>query len=251
MGILAAYFDESGKPGDHPVVTFCGVCGPLSKVNRFSDDWEGLLRHYELDELHMVQAANPSIALSQRIPAQELSERIAILKYFCDCINDHFEVGLMQAWDVEGFNNLSSKAKKGLGDPKDPYYTAFARALIELEHYTHDDDYLSLICDDDAETAWTCYQHYRAIRNVHEEIRKKTVSLAFADSKAFPALQAADMAAWLTRREARHLFYGDEFPLRELLKYLAQPQKPRKTQWKEMFATKGIIKSLSDADWSV
>lgn len=250
MDIVSAYFDESGKSGDHPVVTFCGVCGSRSKVAHFTDDWEGLLRHYQLEELHMTRAGNPAIALSNKLPSQSLADRISALKPFADCINK-LEVGLLQAWDVEGFKNLSQRAKRGLGDPKDPYYTAFARALIELEHYIQDGDYLSLVCDDDAQTAWECYQHYRAIRIVHEPIRKKTVSLAFADSKAFPALQAADMVAWLARREARLKFYGDDFRMHELLEYLIEPQKPGKMQWMELFADKQTIKRLSEANWSL
>jgi hypothetical protein len=251
MGILSAYFDESGKSGDHPVVTFGGVCGSRARVSHFTDNWEGLLRWYQLDELHMKRAGNPSFALSNKIPPHTLPERIAALKPFADCINESLEVGLLQAWDVEGFKNLSQRAKRGLGDPRDPYYTAFARALLELEHYVQDGDYLSLVCDDDAQTSWECYQHYRAIRIVHEDIKRKTVSLAFADSKAFPALQAADMVSWLARREARLKFYGDDFPMHELLEYLIEPKRPGKMQWMQMFADKPTIKGLSDADWSL
>jgi len=220
MGIIAAYFDESGKQHDHPVVTFCGVCAPLSKIRHFQHDWEGLLRHYKLEEFHMAEAANPTKSLSAKLPSQSLSERVQALKPWADCINEHLELGLIQAWDVQGFNSLSKRAKKGLGDPNDPYYTAFARGLLHLAGHVQGDDQISLICDDDAETAINCYAHYRAIRNVHEDIRKKAVSLAFADSGAFPAIQAADMAAWLTRRQARFEFFGDAFPMRELFEYL-------------------------------
>src|ERR1700722_9610538 len=152
MALIAAYFDESGKQHDHPVVTFCGVCAAISKVRHFENDWEGLLRYYGLEELHMSEIAKHAESLSTRLPQQSLSERLEALKPFADCINDHLEVGLIQAWDVEGFNNLSKKAKAGLGDPKDPYYTEFAPGLIELADYVQTDDRISLICDDDAET---------------------------------------------------------------------------------------------------
>lgn len=249
MAIIAAYFDESGKKHDHPVVTFCGVAAATSKVGHFENEWEGLLHYYGLNELHMSEAANHTKNLSAKLPQQTVLERIEALKPFADCINAYLEVGLIQAWDVAGFNNLSKKAKTGLGDPNDPYYTAFARGLIELVDYAKEEDRISLICDDDIETAWNCYQHYRGIRNAHEEIREKTVSLAFADSETFPALQAADMSAWLTRREARFQFYGDAFPLQDLFTYLVIPQKPGGMNWMKMFATKEVIKNLSDANW--
>ena len=249
MGIIAAYFDESGKQHDHPVVTFCGVCAPLSKIRHFEQNWEGLLRYYKLEELHMSEVANPSKAVGVKLPSQSLPERMEALKPFADCINDHLEVGLLQAWDVAGFNSLPQKAKRALGDPSDPYYTAFARGLIELAGYVQADDRISLICDDDVETAWDCYRHYRGIKNAHDDIRNKTVSLAFADSKVFPALQAADMSAWLTRREARRQFYGDDFPMQDLFEYLTAPHKPIKMKWLEMFGSKDVIKHLADADW--
>jgi hypothetical protein len=249
MGIIAAYFDESGKQHDHPVVTFCGVCAPLSKIRHFEQDWEGLLRYYKLEELHMSEVASPSKQVSIKLPPQPLSQRIEALKPFVDCINDHLEVGLIQAWDVAGFNSLPQKAKKALGDPTDPYYTAFARGLIELADYVQEDDHISLICDDDAETAWNCYTHYRGIRKVREDIKNKTVSLAFADSAVFPALQAADMSAWLARREARRQFYGDTFPMQELFDRLTATRQPRNMNWLQMFATEAVIKKLADADW--
>jgi hypothetical protein len=249
VAIIAAYFDESGKKNDHPVVTFCGVCAALPKVRLFDSDWESLLRNYGLDELHMVSAANHSIPLSAKIPNQTLPERIEALKPSADCINKHLELGLLQAWDVKGFNSLSKPAKKGLGDPNDPYYSAFARGLVELADYVQEDDRISLVCDDDAETAWDCYKHYRGIRQVEEKIRKKTISLSFADDKYFPGLQAADMVAWLTRREARLKFYGDRFPMRALFEHMVVPQRPGQMQWLRMFATEDTIKGLSDADW--
>jgi uncharacterized protein DUF3800 len=55
MAIIHAFFDESGKHKDHPVVTFCGVCAPQSKLQQFDDAWNGLLRHYGLSSLHMAQ----------------------------------------------------------------------------------------------------------------------------------------------------------------------------------------------------
>jgi hypothetical protein len=43
---------------------------------------------------------------------QSLDERIDALLPFADCINDHLEIGLAQAWNVKGYNNLSLEVKK-------------------------------------------------------------------------------------------------------------------------------------------
>jgi hypothetical protein len=58
-----------------------------------------------------------------------------------------------------------------------------------------------MICDDDRSTAWDCYWHYRGIKAANEDVREKIVSLGFPNDQYFPALQAADMLAYLSRLE--------------------------------------------------
>jgi uncharacterized protein DUF3800 len=194
MAILYAYFDESGKKGDHPVVTFTGVCVSQVRLEKFDDAWNALLRQYGIKSLHLAKAARLKEACGPRMPRhQTFKERIDALIPFADCINEHLEIGLVQAIDVKGFRSLQAEAESGMGSPDDPYYLAFTRGLLEIVKYVHGDDRISLVCDDDSETAWSCYAHYRAIRKNHEETRIKTVSLSFANDEAFPALQAADM----------------------------------------------------------
>lgn len=242
MAVIHVYFDESGKKGDHPVVTFSGVGASENQLHKFSDAWRELLDEHELPYLHMAHALRTSRKLSDKIPKQQVSERIAVLKRFADCVNAHLEVGLIQALDVNGFNAMSKEARARLGNANDPYYIAFTRALIELAHFGLPEDQISLICDDDAETAWTCYQHYRAVRRVHNLVRKKTVGLCFADDKHFPALQAADMVAVLARLEARRLFYGVQYSYVELLRYLVSGQ----MLWKVLLADESQMRALSN-----
>ena len=134
-----------------------------------------------------------------------------------------------------------------LGNATDPYYIAFTRGLLELVHYVQGDDRISIICDDDMETAPQCYMHYRGIRRAHEEVRQKTVALTFANDKYFPALQAADMLAYLARLEAKTRFYpGDRYSFRRLWCNLTDQRGPGFTQWSAMFADKQILQNVSD-----
>jgi len=67
--------------------------------------------------------------------------------------------------------------------------------------------------------------------------RKKTASISFADDKYFPALQAADLMAFLTRHEARAQFYkkGRNEWL-SLFDYLVRDRGAGKMRWLKMFA---------------
>jgi hypothetical protein len=69
--------------------------------------------------------------------------------------------------------------------------------FLALNDNVHADDKISIVCDHDLETAWDCFRHYNGIRRAHDLIRKQTISLSFADDEYFPALQAADMIAYL------------------------------------------------------
>jgi hypothetical protein len=48
LAVIQAFFDESGKKGDHPVVTFSGVCVGRRRLDAFDEAWSTLLRHYDL-----------------------------------------------------------------------------------------------------------------------------------------------------------------------------------------------------------
>jgi hypothetical protein len=247
MGILYGYFDESGKKSDHPVVTFAGVCVSQLKLQAFDDEWASLLRQYGLRSLHMARASRLSEKVCDKMPCKQTAdERMNALTPFADCMNNHLEVGLIQAIDVVGFNSMSKHAKAKLGNTDDPYYLAFARATLELLDHVHKDDRISIICDHDQDTAWACYQHYRGVRNAHEAVRKKTVAISFADDEYFPALQAADMVAFLARLEAKSQFYGDRYDFRRLFRHLTTSKGTGGMQWFSMFADKEKCKLLSD-----
>lgn len=248
MAFLHAYFDESGKQHDHPAVTFTGVCVSDSRLSAFDSEWGVLLRQYGLKSLHMAKVSRLKENCGPKMPRhQTIEQRIEALVPFADCINKNLEKGLIQAIDVKGFKELNDQSKQGIGSPDDPYYLAFARGMVELIDYVQGDDRISLICDDDKSTAWLCYCHYRAIRRVHLDVRKKIVSLTFATDDYFPALQAADMVAFLSRLEAKRRFYNEFNAFLPLFNSLVRDNGAGGMQWYSMFAPQEKLKSLGKA----
>jgi hypothetical protein len=247
VAYFTLYFDESGKSHTHPATSLTGVCTPNSRIGQFEDAWRGLLRSYGLKSFHMVDAIRPGKPLGN-VPSQSWPERFEILKPFADCINKNLEIGILQAWDVSGFTQMSQQNAAGLiGSPTDPYYVSFTRGLLELLDYIQYEDRLCIVCDEDPETAVTCYAHYRAVKDSWKQARKQAVSISFANDFYFPALQAADMVAGLARLEANRQFFGEDYEARELLDYLiAERAKPTMT-WKKMFADKEKALSLAES----
>ena len=60
MAMFHAYFDESGKQGDHPLIALAAVCGTYAKIQKFEEEWNTLLRRYGLQDFHMVKASRYS-----------------------------------------------------------------------------------------------------------------------------------------------------------------------------------------------
>lgn len=249
MAILYAYFDESGKKGDHRVVAFAGMCATEKRIEIFDEEWQGLLRTYGWKTLHMKELMRRR-KFSHRIDANTPRERADALKPFADCINEHLQFGMVMAMDVNGFNNLPKGTRAGLGNPKDPNYVAFARGMMEIVKFCKADDRIAIVCDHDNETAPGFWSHYQGIRRAYEPLRNLTVSISFADDDYFPSLQAADMVAYLARLEAKRQWFGERHDYKELINHMVDKRAPGMAmQWGIVFADEHTLRSTkSNAD---
>lgn len=231
MAVLYFYSDESGKYRKNPVITVSGVGGSSKQLKKFDEDWTELLRSYGLgEEFKMSRASDVKQTYGIKMPSgQSIEQRIQAILPFADCINEHMEIGLMQGWDVKGYNGLSLAVKAALGGSPDPFHLCYIRAMLELAGYVPNGDSLSLICDDDELTAWDAYCHYRQLGQAYIELGKKLASITFAKSQFFSPLQAADLVAFVARKKASQEFWGKDNPFDVLHKYLLEgPIRPRR-----------------------
>jgi hypothetical protein len=212
MAIFQAFFDESGKFKDKRVVSFCGLCSPLPRIREFEEDWKGILRHFGLQSLTMKRALRHKIAFSPKDKANSADERNRVLQPFIECIRKHFELGIAITVDVEAYKKWPPQARKRVGGSDDPHYFAFlCGATGPAKHLTNDEDRFSLVCDDDQSTAMNCYRLYSRVRAINDELRRKMISITFADDDVFVPLQAADLLASLCRLEAGRRFHRDYY----------------------------------------
>jgi len=247
LSFFHIYCDESGKHKSDPVICFAGLCIRSEVLDEFDSQWKGLLRQYGLSELHMKKMSRLSQQIGTRfLPRQTGLQRVELLKPFADCINKFMEVGMLQVWDSKGFSFLPKKQREALGGVKDPYHLAFIRGLDEVAEYCPVNEQVLMICDDDTETAWECYRMYRALKNASPNVGKKVKSLAFADSETFPALQAADLAAYLGRKEGELRWRSKRYIFHDLLNHLTDDQTPGKMIWKAGFFDEGLMKGSNE-----
>ena len=250
LSFIHIYCDESGKHKQQGVTSFAALCVRIEALTDFDSRWNGLLRQYSLDELHMVKVSRLSQKFGSRFKAkQSYGERVELLKPFADCITDLMETGMVSIWDTEGFESIPDKQRKALADVRNPYHLAFISGLQMIARYGHADDKIIMVCDDDEQTAWDCYAMYRGLRKSSLHVQKKLKSLSFADSATFPALQAADMIAYLSRQSGEERWNKRLFHFRDLLAYATQKQRPGKMDWKIAYADKESLEKSKN--WRV
>lgn len=217
MAVIYSYFDESGKFRSKDVVAFGGLCADLHSMTAFDRVWRRELRRANLPYLKMSDAVRCNTALSDRIPAQSPSERLKALLPFVSAIKDHSDLVLGMAIDVQAFRELKKDFRFGLGSIDDPHYIMFLRTVAKLAQECGERDFVSLICDDEEETAEHCYKYYRRVKKIDAALGGKIGSIGFGDDAAFPALQAADVIASLVRLEAERRFFDKPFDYLDLL----------------------------------
>ena len=227
MAIIQWFCDEGGKYQQNAVVSLSGLTVSPRRLELFNDEWNEWLRSYDLKSIHMKSLANCYSAHGKQMPRdQTVDQRAEALFPFADCINRHMEIGIMEAWDVKGYASIPTEARDRLGGSNDPHYLCFVRAVQEMVSRLQEKDTVNIVFDDDLMKAWDGYLHYRAVCKALPEIRKKCSSLTFARDDDYPALQAADMVAFLARLEANSRFFGESNEWNKLFSHLITEPKP-------------------------
>ncbi len=244
MGILHSFFDESGKFQDHQVVAFCGFGASDAQLKEFDKQWENQLLRCGMDALHWVKARRCGKALGDRIGPQSLQERINDLKPFADCVNDYLGLGAACVFEVTGYASFAQDSKNLLGGSDNPFYVQFLRTVMLLAEFARPGENITMMCDEDEETAWNCYRLYRRVKEIHPKVGRRLAAISFADDVYFPALQAADMLSFLCREQAKLQWFGESYEYRDFFRYLTDPRGTSNLRWQVAFKNMDDLQKL-------
>jgi hypothetical protein len=243
MAIFQSFFDESGKFQDQQIVAFCGFGASEPQLKEFNKQWENQLRRCGVDALHWVKARRGGKALGDNVGPQQLKERINDLKPFADCVNDYLGLGIACAFEVTGYTSFAKDSKELLGGSDNPFYIQFLRIVMLLSEFAREEG-LTMMCDEDEETAWNCYRLYRMVKELDPKAGRRLVAISFANDEYFPALQAADMLSFLCREQAKLQWYGEPYEYQEFFRYLTDPRGTSPLKWQVAFKNKKELKHL-------
>ncbi len=97
---------------------------------------------------------------------------------------------------------------------------------MHIAEFTPEGSKVTMICDDDEETALPFFRLYRRVKKVWPEARRKFAGIAFVDDRYLFGVQASDLVAALIRYEATEQITGAKYDYKPLYKALiATPEK--------------------------
>jgi hypothetical protein len=235
MLFLQSYFDESGKAADHDIASFCGFIAPSDKWREFTDAWNYAVGDAGLrSPVKATDILRYRRAVSKTIPAQTAIERTEALAPLVKAIRESVSFGVAVAIDCRAFRSLPEADRQIL--KAEPHYWAFRMALLLIRQYAEHihsvdpDIHIALCCDEEERYSVECLKLFTNVRRTFPELRERFVSIAFADDKYFPQLQAADLIASLARQEADRQFHQKPFDMKPLydLLVVSNPNAPRR-----------------------
>ncbi|HTS04592.1 MAG TPA: DUF3800 domain-containing protein [Candidatus Eisenbacteria bacterium] len=222
---IAAFFDESGKLKSHGVVSIGCVAGYVERFNTsFGEEWEALLNYYGIQTLSGKKVLNHHIPLSTKRPCLGVQERTEALLRFIRCMRKHVQLITGLATDAKIFKTLPSHFFEVYGH--DPIFMTFVRTAMHVTEFTPDRSKITMICDDDEETALHFYRLYRRVKKVWPDARRKFGGIAFVDDRYLFGVQASDLVASIVRYQGAFQLNGEAYdyqPLYEAL--IAHPEK--------------------------
>jgi hypothetical protein len=221
---VSAFVDESGKSKDHKVIAIGCVAAYTEQLRDFAQEWNRHLVLNGLTELSAKKVLNFRRPISKKNTDTGLDNRIDTLLPFVYCIRKYLQVAMGCVVDVRTFRKLPPHFFQVVGD--DPSYMAFMRTMLQVTEFASRTDKISLVCDEDEQTALAFYRLYRRLKKVWPGAREKLAAITFADDRFVFALQAADFIAAIIRLEKTARLTKKKYDYKPLFRALiAQPER--------------------------
>lgn len=195
--IIKVYFDESGKLGDSPTTSFCGIVGYGAQWANFDREWLSMLKDAELPYLKMVHAMNWEGPFRDWMKRQKNREDlrdallVSMAKRACKSIQGIITNPITSA----DFRKMSSAAQKRFRDPVYMSFESCMRSLAEI----YPGQIIHVCYDCSEQYSVCCLEMYHRMRKDSSEYRNLFRSISFSDEEATPGLQLADIVAYCQR----------------------------------------------------
>jgi len=215
IGMITAYFDDTGTHARSAVVGFGGLFGTSAQWNAFDLEWRSTLRaplpgKLPLRRFHMTEC----MARDGEFEGYSEGERDAIIHDFRKIIirsevSGYAVVASKKDWDTM----IVPPLRYVIGDAEIFCFRACVGKMASYIHNHSNDAELAFIFDD--RPKWEAISNFIMRQYQEMHLRTKFAGLSFLSNEKVPALQGADMFAWEVYRHAsEHIANGGRSPPR-------------------------------------
>jgi hypothetical protein len=186
MAFLTAYFDDSGHPASHRVVALGGFVSTTDHWIRFSKEWQGVLKEFDVPYMHMKEYAH-SVGPFVGWKGDE-SKRLEFMKRLIALLKG-LPKGSACSVMTEPFNAVNKRywLREFLGGPYAICARACARHLNDWREFVGIPGSIDFVFDDGS------HQKGDLLRLFPVDGWDDPI---FRPWRKFPPLQAADIVAW-------------------------------------------------------
>ncbi len=208
------YFDESA---DDSFMAISGYISSPLKWSRLNKEWKAVLEEYGIPYFHMKEYVHGR-GVFQGVGE---ADRDKIYHRLIEIVNKHIIFGVTGGVILQDFNDVTMN----LPDNPHPYMTdpwflcffhCLGRTITQMKKKTASYDKVELIFDRKMELEGRALRYFNWFRQEREG-GSHLASLTFASAKETPALQAADIIVYESRKELRSKKKEPSRPVRKSL----------------------------------
>lgn len=199
--MLKVYIDDSGKRDQSTVHVLAGYMAPADKWVAFTSEWISILSDHHVDAFRMADAWR----LQRKYQKNGALARDSLIVRLAHCINRHVSFAFVSVLPYQSYDKWIAVPDIQARRPLRPYFFAFYAMLSQIHLFKKNSQIpgqLEVIFDEQGgesqEFVLSALGEFEAASV--DESPFASVPLFRSDRDEIP-LQAADMLAWLVRRD--------------------------------------------------
>jgi len=226
--VFHVYADASGKLSNSDYTSFCGYVAHVSEWQSFTFEWENCRFKWQVPPIHMSAIMHPEnhpewLKVKTQWGAEWEAKRDAMLLDLAATVGRAAIVCVGAVVDAGHFRKIAEADPDFKSLFKDTMYLALHTVVkqgIEKTEVLDRHSPISLVLDDDQEYSIMCYKLLQAMKRDDPKVKERIHSLAFVNDESFPGVQAADVAAYESRRLMVEEMKNPNTPPSQLLQLL-------------------------------
>lgn len=208
MAVFRICMDESGKFDNQncEFISMCGYVAHTSEWERIQLEWSNCVFRWQIPPIHMAKIMHPEDDREWKKVKEDWGtawedKRDDMLAEFAELMRRSNAACVGAVVDAKHFRSLpESPMTKSYDTPlKYAFHSVVMRGMEKINVVDRFSP-ISLVIDDDRDTAHNCHFLLNALKIGFPQVRERISGICFVNDRYYPGVQAADMISYESRR---------------------------------------------------